>query len=491
MGTFIWYPDGDHTECDERFLELFGLPVGGTINLAKATSTLIHPDDSAGFREAVWTACDPADDGNLRTEIRVVYPNDSVHWLAIIAQAFFQGKPRHAARITGIAADITRRKQAELALKEADRRKDEFLAMLAHELRNPLAPVRNALQILRLTGGQGEAATAAMETIEGQIPHMVSLVDDLLDVSRISRGKIELRRERIELSALVSHAAETARPLYAKRGRELTVTLPAQPIYLNADPTRLAQIIDNLLNNAAKFTDEDGHVWLTAKRDRDEAVLRVRDDGIGITADACARIFEMFAQVDTSLERSQSSLGLGLTLVKSLVELHGGAVETCSGGLGQGTEFILRLPALAETPKPAPPPETTSAGEKEIVTGRRILVVDDYRDSADMLAMILKFADNEVRTAYDGLECLAAAESFRPEVVLLDIGMPKLNGYDTCRRIRQQSWGKRMLLITLTGWGQEEDKRRTAEAGFDTHVVKPVDPVVLTKLLAALLHERE
>ena len=336
--------------------------------------------------------------------------------------------------------DITERKRAEEALKEADRRKNEFLAMLAHELRNPLAPIRNALQILRLTEGNGEAVQSASAMMERQIGQMVRLVDDLLDVSRISRGKIELRKGRIELASAVNHAVEATRPLCESMDHELTVTLPPQPMYLNADPTRLAQVVGNLLNNACKFTDKGGRIWLTVEREGEQAVIRVRDTGIGIAADQLPRIFEMFTQVDTSLERSQSGLGIGLTLVKNLVEMHGGTVEVHSAGLGQGSEFVVRLPVLVETPKPPPPEPTVS--EPTPTTARRILVVDDNRDSAESLAMLLKLTGNETHTAYDGLEAVEAAATFKPDVVLLDIGLPKLNGYEAARKIREQPWGK-------------------------------------------------
>ena len=388
-----------------------------------------------------------------------------------------------------------RRLQIELEetnarLAKADRRKNEFLAMLAHELRNPLAPICNALQIMRLTASrerqrpEDETVQSASAMMERQVGQMVRLVDDLLDVSRISQGKIELRSGRIDLASVVHHAVEAIRPQCKSMDHALTVTLPPKPIFLNADSTRLAQVVGNLLNNASKFTDKGGQIWLTVEREGKQAVIRVRDNGIGIAADQLPRIFEMFVQIDTSLERSVSGLGIGLTLVKTLVEMHDGTVEVHSAGVGQGSELVVRLPIVVEPPKP-PPPEPTVSEPTTMIT-RRILVVDDNRDSAESLAMLLKLTGHETHTAYDGLEAVAAAATVLPDMVLLDIGLPKLNGYDACRKIRQQPWGKGMVLIALTGWGQDEDRRKSQEAGFDGHLVKPVDHATLTKLLAEL-----
>ncbi len=382
-----------------------------------------------------------------------------------------------AARLRQLAADLS----------EADRRKNEFLAMLAHELRNPLAPIQNALQVMRLTSGNGEAVRSASEMIERQVGQIVRLVDDLLDVSRMSRGKIELRRGRIELASTVNHAVEAVRPLCNSMNHELTVTLPQQPIYLNGDPTRLAQVVGTLLNNACKFTDKGGRIWLTVERGGEQAVMRVRDTGIGIAAEELPRIFEIFVQVDSSLERSASGLGIGLTLAKTLVEMHGGTMEVHSAGIGQGSEFVVRLPIMVDAPKP--PPEPT-VSEPTTTTACRILVVDDNRDSATSLATLLKLTGNETHTAHDGLEAVEAAATFRPDVVLLDIGLPKLNGFEVARRIREQPWSKGMMLVALTGWGQDEDRRKSQEAGFDHHMVKPVDYAALMKLLASLPSEQ-
>ena len=374
------------------------------------------------------------------------------------------------------------RQQQTDALVDMNRRKDEFLAMLSHELRTPLAPIRNGVEILRRFGGDEQKIKPATEMMQRQVGHMVRLIDDLLDTSRIARAKIELRKEPVELASVVHHAVEAARPLCESMGHELTVTLPPEPTYLNADPVRLAQVVGNLLNNAFKFTDKGGRIWLTVEREGEQALIRVQDTGIGIAAEQLPRIFEMFRQADTSLERSRDGLGLGLTLVKDLVEMHAGTVEARSAGVGQGSEFVVRLPLLSG---PVPPLRGEPSGVKPVATvPRRILVVDDNPDSSDSLAMLLKLTGHEVHVAHDGLEAVAKAAAFQPQVILLDVGLPKLNGYEAARRIREQARNKTPTLVALTGWGQEEDRRRTREAGFDAHMVKPVDLAALTTLLA-------
>ena len=369
-------------------------------------------------------------------------------------------------------------------LRDADRRKDEFLATLAHELRNPLAPLRNGLQVMKLAAGNAEAVEQARGMMERQLGTMVRLVDDLLDVSRITRGKLQLRRERVELAGVVQSAVEGSRPLIEANRHDLTIRLPAEPVYLDADPTRLAQVFANLLTNAAKYTDRGGRINLTAGRQGGEVVVLVRDTGIGIAPDHLPKLFEMFSQVDSALERSQGGLGIGLSLVKGLVKMHGGTVEVRSEGLGKGSEFVVRLPVLSDkhdprTPQPSGSVEGTSR------TKRRILVADDNRNAAESLAMMLRLAGHEVYAVHDGQEAVEAAAWFRPELALLDIGMPKLNGFEAARRIREQAWGQKIILAAITGWGQEEDKRRAGEAGFNHHLTKPVDPAALEKLLAS------
>lgn len=385
--------------------------------------------------------------------------------------------------------DITGRKQAEDQLRElaanlseADRRKNEFLAMLAHELRNPLAPIRNALQIVRISDSNRETVKFASDIMDRQVNHMVRLVDDLLDVSRVSQGKIELRRERVELAQILRNAVESIRPAIDQARNELSVTQPPKPVFLYADSTRLEQVFANLLSNACKYGKHGGRISLAAELRNDRIEISVKDHGVGIRPDMLKKIFEMFVQADQSLERSQGGLGIGLTLVQRLVEMHEGSVTAFSDGPDRGSEFVVSLPILEETNAS---PETLSQ-EPASSPVRRYLVVDDNRDSAESLAMWLKLTGNETQMAFDGLEAVETAATFRPDVALLDIGLPKLNGYEVARRIREQPWGKNIVLVALTGWGQEEDRRKTNAAGFNGHLVKPVDFDYLMKLLAEL-----
>ena len=385
----------------------------------------------------------------------------------------------------GIAVEITERMEMEEALREADRRKDVFIAVLAHELRNPLAPIRNGLKVIELAGDDLDAIDEARAMMDRQLGHMVRLIDDLLDVSRISQSKMELRRARVLLSEIVGNAVETARPVVEAAGHELTVTLPTSPITLDADLTRLAQVFSNLLTNSAKYMGKMGRIWLSAEPSGDDVVLCVRDTGIGIPAESLPRIFDMFSQVDRSLERSTGGLGIGLALVKGLVEMHGGTVVAASDGPGKGSTFTVRLPSLRAIPD-AVPAAPHRDERRRSGPGRRILVVDDSRDSARTLAKVLRLLGHEVTTAYDGIEAIEAAETFRPDVILMDMGMPRLNGYDAARLIRGQPWGRDATIIALTGWGQEGDRIQSKEAGCDGHLVKPVNLPDLENILAEL-----
>lgn len=490
MGTWLWRIESDEQILDDSLARLMGRGAAEEVTSLEHFLATVVEEDRPRVREAIAGSAQRGSD--MDVEFRVVWPDGSLHWLK--DQGKYFGGDGHPAFMAGACVDITERKAMEQTLREADRRKDEYLAMLAHELRNPLAPIANALHILRTTGGQGEAAPTAISMMERQVEHVVRLVDDLLDVSRISRGNIELRREPVELAAVIRDAADAARPLY--ESRELSLALPARPVYVDADFTRLVQVVSNLLQNAAKFTHTDGRVWLTlekapgGERRRPEALIRVRDNGVGLAADDRKRIFEIFTQVDASRQRSRGGLGIGLSLVKNLVELHGGTVEVHSAGLRRGSEFVVCLPLAADQPsRPVAPTPATAGGEKADGASHRILVVDDNRMAADSMAMLLELAGHEVHARYGGAEAISAAEELAPELVVLDIGMPDLDGYEVCRRIRQQSWGREIAVAALTGWGQDEDRRRTEAAGFDAHLVKPVAHKKLKELIATLLSD--
>ena len=388
--------------------------------------------------------------------------------------------------------EVTRRKRSEDVLrdyadqlKQADRHKNQFLATLAHELRNPLGPISNAAQLLKEIRPSDPELIWSREVIERQVEYMVRLLDDLLDVNRISRNKLELRKTRITLAGVVQNAIETSRSHIDDACHELTVSLPTEPTYIEADAIRLAQVFSNLLNNAAKFTREGGKIWLSVERKGNEIAVSVKDNGIGIQPEMLPHVFEMFSQAEPLYERSHEGLGIGLWLVKSLVEMQGGFITAQSDGVGKGSEFTVRLPVITSH-------MTIASGhareDDESQRGKiyRILVVDDQKNAADILAKLLKKKGHDVQTAYDGEEALLAAETFRPEVVLLDIGMPKMNGYEVCRQIRKQPWSEGMYLIAVSGWGQEQDRRGSTEAGFDYHLVKPVHSANLMKILDSI-----
>ena len=394
------------------------------------------------------------------------------------------GPSGEAEFVLGVTQDVTDRKRAEEALKNADRRKDEFLATLAHELRNPLAPLRTGLQVLNISQDAAVAADTR-KMMDRQLSHMVRLIDDLLDVSRITSDKLTLRKEWVLLQAIAETAVEASRPFIEASGHALKLALPDEPVWLAADPTRLAQVVSNLLTNAAKYTPEGGCIELAAVREGGEVIVRVTDTGLGIPPEMLAEVFEMFTQVNRTLDRSQGGLGIGLALVKRLVELHGGTITAESPGLGEGSTFTVRLPlveAYAGGTEPRTTPEATPA--QSPVSGRRVLVVDDNVDGAESLARVLQICGHETRTAHSGPEALDAARPFKPEVVFLDIGLPGMNGYEVAKRLRGEPSLSGAVLVALTGWGSEDNKRQSREAGFDFHLTKPVEVTAIESILA-------
>jgi signal transduction histidine kinase/CheY-like chemotaxis protein len=396
---------------------------------------------------------------------------------------------RAVARQAQLEAEMAQRTDAEKRntellreVQEANHRKDDLLAMLAHELRNPLAPIRNAVGVMRYLEMQDERLRWSRDVIERQVAHLARLVDDLLDVSRLMRGMIRLQTREIELATFISDAVEASRPLIDARGHQLAVSFPAERIILQGDPTRLAQVLGNLLDNAAKYTDAGGHIVLRAERLGDEVVIRVRDDGRGMSGALLPHVFELFMQGERSLARTEGGLGIGLTLTKSLIELHGGQIEALSDGPGKGSEFVVRLPATA-APAPANNPSRNGKGDGAMAHSHRILVVDDKPDAADSLALLLRVTGHEVRTAYSGAAALDVARQFAPDIAFLDLGMPGMDGFELARRLRKEPEQADALLVALTGYNQEDDLRRCRDAGFDTHLSKPAQLDVLQDLL--------
>jgi signal transduction histidine kinase/CheY-like chemotaxis protein len=484
MGAFVWYPHEDRTDPDARMLELFGLPPDGAINLAVALAQLIHPDDRQRYADAVARAMDAAGEGRLREDIRVLRP-DGERWIAITARMEFVGEPPVPSRLVGMATDVTDRKRVEEALREreerlaeSDRKKDEFLAILAHELRNPLAPIRTGVEVIRRNGMASGDAARVTEMMERQIGHMVRLIDDLLDISRITSGKIRLQRQTSDIRGLVESAIEANRAAIATAEVHLSVNLPAEPIWLDVDPARFVQIVSNILHNAVKFTDRDGSVVLSARVEDGALVLTVTDTGVGMSPDSLPHVFDLFMQDAQTARRAPGGLGIGLALARRLVEMHGGAIDATSPGVGRGSTFRVWLP-LADAAVPRTQPEPVAA---PAAVSRRVVVIDDNRDAADAAAMFVEDLGNEVRVAYDGETGVGLVKSFRPHLVLLDLGMEGVDGFETCRRIRSEL-GSAVYLVALTGWGQDHDKRATALAGFDAHLTKPADPAALERII--------
>jgi PAS domain S-box-containing protein len=490
IATWTWDIINNRLHADPKLAELFSLPpseaAGGLLDQYLQA---IHPED----RQTVIGALDRAiKTGETYTaDYRIVQRDGSIRWVTARGLAEVDGNGRPV-RMPGVLVDITDRKRLEEELRirigqlrDNDRRKDEFLATLAHELRNPLAPIRNSLQILKMPRIDAAMVEQTRAMMERQVHHLVRLVDDLLDVSRVMRGKIELRKEPVELATVVVRAVETVQPLIEVQGHRLDLSLPKEPLLVEGDTVRLAQVVGNLLTNAAKYTDANGNIWVSAARDQDKAVLRVRDNGIGIAPDTLPHVFELFVQADHTTSKSQGGLGIGLTLAKNLSEMHGGTIEAHSAGLGMGCEFTVRLPLLAANAGLTTKPDQDLM-PKTVATGHRLLVVDDNKDAASSLAILLRMRGHEVRVVHDGPAALEVAVSYLPNMIFLDIGMPGMDGYEVARRIRQRPGLESVMLAALTGWGQLADRERSRDAGIDHHLVKPVDSEALEAVLWGL-----
>jgi len=458
--------------------ELFGMSPEDTDYDRNRLFEQVRPDDRERLRTTIETALVEHKDYAVDFEFRHLRTGQW-RWMESRGRAEYAADGRPI-KLFGLAIDITERRRAVEALRDADRRKDEFLATLAHELRNPLAPISSGVHILRSTRDASQRSVA-LEIMERQINQMVRLVDDLLDVARITTGKVEVRCEPIDLQQAINDAIETSSALLGDR---LTQCKAAGAVFVNADRTRLAQVFANLLNNSAKYSEPGQPISITVGREGGDAVVRVKDAGMGIHPEMLPRVFDMFRQADRTGGRSRGGLGIGLSIVKRIVEMHGGTVTAQSQGLGLGSEFVVRIPAIdgpRDSNAAAARAETDGARER-----RKILVVDDNADAAESLAALLSISGHETRMAHDGPEALQQAERFHPDIVFLDIGMPTLDGHETAKLIRKQPWGRQMVLVALTGWGQHEDRRRSKDAGFDHHLVKPADPRVVEKLLESI-----
>ena len=488
IGVFEWDIANDRFsgENPEAF-RIFGRkPDDPKLTMADLLARHLHPDDSARVHLQLRQAMRPGE------RFHVVFRNrrleDDWRWLEVAGLFLFDGD--QPVQLIGVIADISERKELEDSLRkmaadlsEADHRKDEFLATLAHELRNPLAPIRNGIELLKRSDGSVTQSMGVLGVMERQMKHMVRLVDDLIDVSRITRNKLELRKQPVDLAQVLRTAIEANQPLIAEKGHRLEVSLPSTPVTLDADATRLVQVFSNLLNNSSKYTEPGGRIAVVAERSGSYARVVVSDNGNGIPAEMLPKVFEMFTQLDSSIDRAQGGLGIGLSMVKRLVEMHGGTISIHSEGIGGGTQAEVRLPA---TLVPEPTPWAMKAELPRPRQSRRIVVADDNRDAADSLAKLLTMMGNDVRTAYDGVDAVDLASQFRPDLVMLDIGMPRMNGHEACRRIRDTAGLENTVMIAVTGWGQDEDRLRSQEAGFDLHLTKPIDPAAVESLLATL-----
>jgi PAS domain S-box-containing protein len=484
-GLWDWDMPAGTMFYSPRFKALLGYTDEEFPDKPESMRSVLHPDDREVVSEAMRAHLRQR--APYQVECRLRDRGGHWRWFFVAGAALWDptGQPF---RMAGSVVEVTERKEAERVLQEANRAKDEFLATLAHELRNPLAPIRTGLEILKKDQANGPPSERARAMMERQLVHMIRLIDDLLDISRISSGKIRLEVSRIHLRPVLDSAIEISRPAVATGGHALTVDLPDEDIELMGDPTRLAQALGNLLNNAAKYTPPGGQVALRVRRERDEAVIEIEDNGEGIPREMLENIFSLFAQVRSTLDRAQGGLGIGLYLVRSLVELHGGTVVAESAGAGQGSRFTMRLPCLPATAQPEPKPDTGSAGAPAV--GLKVLVVDDNVDAAETLSLVLEMAGCRTRMLHEGSHVLEGALDFGPDVILLDIGLPGMSGYEVAQRLRQEPRFARTLLVAITGWGTDQDRRRSQESGFDHHLTKPVDYAALEPLLRQTVSAR-
>jgi PAS domain S-box-containing protein len=475
LGIHDWNVRTGEITWDERVYELWGLDSDAPVTY-EVFARGIHPEDMAHTQKAVDKALDPNGDGQYFTTYRVINRRDGVtRWVEATGRiSFDQGVP---VRLTGTVQDVTAQRELQETLRESDRRKDEFLAMLAHELRNPVAPIRNAAEVLARLLKHDDQSRTLIGMIQRQSGHLSRILDDLLDVARITQGRIELRREIVSVQACIELALEAVQPLVQAKGHRVTITRAAQPLFISADKVRIEQCIANLLSNAAKYTDPGGDIRVCAHAEAGEVLIEVSDTGVGIAQEFVPRVFDLFAQSQRSLDRSQGGLGIGLSICKQLAEMHGGSVQCFSGGLGQGSTFTLRLPRFVDAIDM--PKQMDSAHP----ASERVLIVDDNSDAADSLALFLELEGHQTMAVYSAESALQQVTLFAPQVVLLDIGLPRMDGYEVARRLRANSSSVR--LIALTGYGQEEDKQRTAAAGFDAHLTKPVDLAALKESFLA------
>lgn len=482
LGVYEWTLGAPEVWWSPETYPVYGVDPNTFRPTLESFSALVHPDD----RDELWRK---TEESIARREVflheyRVVAPDGRVRWILNQSRVRLDAEGRPLG-LTGVAAEITERKAAEQALKkseeallDADRRKDEFLATLAHELRNPLAPIRSGVAILSTEAPR--EPKRVLQMMDRQVGHMVRLIDDLLDVSRVSRGKITLKKERVALQSIVESAVDTSRPIIDAGKHRMTVSMPDAPVWLHADPTRVAQVLSNLLNNAAKYTRNGGRITLTADVRADRVVLSVSDTGVGIASDMLPRVFELFTQVGGTLDRAQGGLGIGLSLARKLVELHDGTIVAQSDGLDRGSTFIVELPM--GSPVETAPSRHQSTPARSGLTFR-VLIVDDNEDAADALAMLLEAAGHETKVEHDGPSAIAVAPSFRPDVVFLDIGLPGMSGYEVAQHLKRETF-EQPHLVAVTGWGTEEDRQRSERAGFDVHLTKPVERRVVEELLA-------